>query len=113
MSLHRYCYQCSAQCDNEFICHKALPFCSDECVSNFDYEEEDIAAAEREADEALLADEEAIFWEEEEEREDNFRDDVEADADALANAGWGTDEDYGGWDHYDNDVDFDMHSEGM
>lgn len=26
---------------------------------------------------------------------DQFRDDVEADADALASAGWGTDEDYG------------------
>jgi len=29
------------------------------------------------------------------EREDNFRDDVEADADVLAMAGYGTDEDYG------------------
>lgn len=29
-------------------------------------------------------------------REDQFRDDVEADADALASAGFGTDEDYGG-----------------
>jgi len=29
------------------------------------------------------------------EREDQFRDDVEADADTLASAGWGTDEDYG------------------
>jgi hypothetical protein len=26
---------------------------------------------------------------------DGFRDDVEADADVLANVGWGTDEDYG------------------
>jgi len=33
-------------------------------------------------------------------REDNFRDDVDADANALASAGWGTDEDYGG-DHFD------------
>jgi hypothetical protein len=33
-------------------------------------------------------------------REDNFRDDVDADANALASAGWGTDEDYGG--DYDN-----------
>ena len=37
-------------------------------------------------------------------REDNFRNDVEADANALAGAGYGTDEDYGyygqdnGWD---------------
>lgn len=37
-------------------------------------------------------------------REDNFRDDVDADANTLASAGWGTDEDYGyfgednGWD---------------
>lgn len=37
-------------------------------------------------------------------REDNFRDDVDADANALAGAGYGTDEDYGyygednGWD---------------
>ena len=29
-------------------------------------------------------------------REDHFRDDVDADANALASAGWGTDEDYGG-----------------
>jgi hypothetical protein len=29
-------------------------------------------------------------------REDSFRDDVDADANALASAGWGTDEDYGG-----------------
>jgi len=28
-------------------------------------------------------------------REDNFRDDVDADANALAGAGYGTDEDYG------------------
>lgn len=31
---------------------------------------------------------------------DGFRDDVEADADALRSIGWGTDEDYGG-DFYD------------
>lgn len=33
---------------------------------------------------------------------DGFRDDVDADADALASAGWGTDEDYGycGGDDY-------------
>jgi len=37
-------------------------------------------------------------------REDNFRDDVDADANVLAGAGYGTDEDYGyfgednGWD---------------
>jgi hypothetical protein len=30
-----------------------------------------------------------------EEPRDGFRDDVEADADVLASAGWGTDEDYG------------------
>ena len=29
------------------------------------------------------------------EPEDQFRNDVEADADTLASAGWGTDEDYG------------------
>ncbi len=29
---------------------------------------------------------------------DGFMSDAEADADALASAGWGTDEDYGGWD---------------
>jgi hypothetical protein len=32
---------------------------------------------------------------EEEPREDSFRDDVDADADTLASAGYGTDEDYG------------------
>ncbi len=34
-------------------------------------------------------------------REDNFRDDVEADADVLRMAGMGTDEDYG---HYEVDT---------
>jgi hypothetical protein len=32
------------------------------------------------------------------EPEDQFRDDVEADADTLASAGYGTDEDYGGYE---------------
>ena len=39
------------------------------------------------------------YYEEDEyygdEEYDGFRDDVEADADTLASAGWGTDEDYG------------------
>ncbi len=34
------------------------------------------------------------YPEEQEEPEDHFRDDVEADADTLASAGWGTNEDY-------------------
>lgn len=33
--------------------------------------------------------------------------DVEADADTLASAGWGTDEDYGGWDVGDWSCDYD------
>lgn len=36
---------------------------------------------------------------------DGFLSDVEADADALASAGWGTDEDYG----LDSPTDFDEH----
>ena len=36
-------------------------------------------------------------------REDNFRDDVDADADVLKSAGWGTDEDYGGFDDMGRD----------
>lgn len=52
--------------------------------------------------------EERRYWENEErmreeqgfyDREDDpFLSDCEADADALASAGWGTDEDYGGYD---------------
>jgi hypothetical protein len=38
---------------------------------------------------------EAGGYEEAIEEQDPFRDDVEADADALASVGWGTDEDYG------------------
>jgi hypothetical protein len=34
-------------------------------------------------------------WEDDDEPDDGFRGDVEADADALASAGYGTDEDYG------------------
>ena len=40
-------------------------------------------------------------FEDSEPREDNFRDDAEADADALAMAGFGTDEDYGCYDSGD------------
>ena len=36
-------------------------------------------------------------------REDHFRSDAEADADALASAGFGTDEDYGCYDSGDDD----------
>lgn len=36
----------------------------------------------------------------EEEPWDGFNSDAEADADALASAGWGTDEDYGGYEDY-------------
>jgi len=41
-------------------------------------------------------------FEDSEPREDNFRDDAEADADALASAGFGTDEDYGCFDSGDD-----------
>ena len=33
---------------------------------------------------------------------DGFNSDAEADADALASAGWGTDEDYGCFDDYND-----------
>ena len=36
-------------------------------------------------------------WDKEDEPWDGFNSDDEADADALASAGYGTDEDYGGW----------------
>lgn len=41
------------------------------------------------------------------EPDDQFRDDVEADADVLRSAGYGTDEDYGGG-YYDDERDFGM-----
>ena len=50
------------------------------------------------------------IWEDcyDDDEHDQFRDDVEADADALRSAGWGTDEDYGyygedNFDEYSND----------
>ena len=50
-------------------------------------------------------DETETVWsfEDSEPREDNFRDDAEADGDALASAGFGTDEDYGCFDSGDDD----------
>lgn len=36
------------------------------------------------------------------EPEDCFRDDIEADADVLRSAGWGTNEDYGYYGDYDD-----------
>lgn len=58
---------------------------------------------------AAWENEERTYWENEERREgdereredDPFLSDAEADADALASAGWGTDEDYGGFDSMD------------
>ena len=49
--------------------------------------------------------EDEVVWspEDAEPREDNFRDDAEADGDALASAGFGTDEDYGCFDSGDED----------
>jgi hypothetical protein len=58
-------------------------------------------------DEGIEVDAPDCFFEdtesEPEPREDHFRDDVEADADVLKSAGWGTDEDYGGFDDMDRD----------
>jgi len=47
-------------------------------------------------------DECAEYWDAADAEYDQFRDDVEADADVLRMAGWGTDEDYGyfGEDEY-------------
>ena len=55
----------------------------------------------------LVWDSEDAYMEDVPEREDHFRNDVEADADTLASAGYGTDEDYGcygddSWDTYDH-----------
>lgn len=47
--------------------------------------------------ESLFSDEGLDEEDDTAQREDQFRDDVEADADALASAGYGTDEDYGGY----------------
>ncbi len=44
-----------------------------------------------------------MFADDMESEHDGFRDDVEADADALAGIGWGTDEDYG---YYGGDSDY-------
>lgn len=59
----------------------------------------DIAQAQQEAlddqREEWPGDDVSEFDGENEPREDHFRNDVEADADALASAGFGTDEDYG------------------
>ena len=53
----------------------------------------------------LVWDSEDEYMKDVPEREDLFRNDVEADADTLASAGYGTDEDYGyygddSWDSY-------------
>lgn len=53
--------------------------------------------------EGFIEDEEESEEEEEDEPWDGFASDSEADADALASAGYGTDEDYGG---YEDDVPY-------
>lgn len=52
-------------------------------------------------DDEGCAEEERRYWDDEDEDEDDpFLSDAEADGDALASVGWGTDEDYGGADDY-------------
>lgn len=82
---------------------------NDEMVENFgrelpanydfaaerDYEEMTDAFEAMESDDCLWCDDEP----------QDFRDDVEADADVLRSAGWGTDEDYGYDGYYDGECD--------
>lgn len=70
----------------------SLDLCCDSCAEDYD---------------AHFESEYADF---DEEPWDGFRDDVDADADALRMAGWGTDEDYGCYDS-GLDYDFDMYGE--
>lgn len=46
-----------------------------------------------------------VYAEDFDDEPDQFRDDVDADADTLASAGYGTDEDYG---YYEDERDFGM-----
>lgn len=65
---------------------------NDDVLDTIDPDEWDDGSNPSDDDISRLAEE----WEADEESEwDMFRDDVEADADALASAGFGTDEDYG------------------
>ena len=66
--------------------------------------EDAIEFANKIGSEVLRDGEDEPVWspEDAEPREDNFRDDAEADADALAMAGFGTDEDYGCYDSGEN-----------
>jgi len=67
--------------------------------------EDAIEFAQKVGSEVLRDGEDEPVWspEDAEPREDNFRDDAEADGDALASAGFGTDEDYGCFDSGDED----------
>ena len=67
--------------------------------------EDAIEFANKISSEVLRDGEDEPVWspEDAEPREDNFRDDAEADGDALASAGHGTDEDYGCFDSGDED----------
>lgn len=87
-----------ACCGNEvdgvknFVLENNNSYCSDEC-----YEDSVNSGNEQ----PFIDDEPA-----------DFIDDVQADADALANIGWGMDEDYGVFDGYDGmDYDFGMHDD--
>ena len=65
----------------------------------------DVQCEEVEWDGDLPEDNDGTYeWDDDPEyREDQFMDDVEADADVLRSAGWGTDEDYG---FYGDDLDY-------
>lgn len=100
MSNHGCCDRCNAQDVELFVTFADEGNFCGPCV--------DILKAQYDAEQAAC---EATCEQEEEEyyeREDHFRDDVEADADALASAGYGTDEDYGMYDDGGYEADFGM-----
>jgi hypothetical protein len=70
--------------------------------------EDAIEFAQKVGGEVMRDGEDEPVWsaEDTEPREDNFRDDAEADGDALSSAGSGTDEDYGCFDSGDEVYDY-------
>lgn len=92
------CYNCGGTiCGSDnYLQDNTRYFCTAKCADEFHQWEDD--QMNDEDNEEMLFDEPI-----------DFLDDVQADADALAGMGWGTDEDYNGWDYDGMDYDFGMY----
>lgn len=106
-----HCFHCASPINGtaNYVQENGEFFCSHVCLSLCTGQPSGLKIVNDDDDEDMSEGNEVPFLDDE---PIDFADDAMADADALANIGWGTDEDYGVFDGYDGmDYDFSMHDD--